>query len=78
MFAFGVKKWLPLQDSNLDKLIQSQLCYHYTKRQERGGIIGGRPPERKRKNAVPEGARKRAENHSIPRGTALIRSSSWA
>ena len=40
---------MPLQDSNLDKLIQSQLCYHYTKRQERGGIIGGRPPERKRK-----------------------------
>ncbi len=42
-------KWLPLQDSNLDKLIQSQLCYHYTKRQRRGGIIGASPRERKRK-----------------------------
>ena len=29
-----VKSWLPLQDSNLDKLIQSQLCYRYTKRQK--------------------------------------------
>ena len=23
-------KWLPNQDSNLDKLNQNQLCYHYT------------------------------------------------
>ena len=25
-----VIKWLPNQDSNLDKLNQNQLCYHYT------------------------------------------------
>ena len=24
------KKWLPDQDSNLDKLNQNQLCYRYT------------------------------------------------
>ncbi len=25
-----MKGWLPNQDSNLDKLNQNQLCYHYT------------------------------------------------
>ena len=25
-------EWLPRKDSNLDKVIQSHLCYHYTTR----------------------------------------------
>lgn len=29
----GRLMWLPHKDSNLDKLIQSQLCYRYTMRQ---------------------------------------------
>ena len=28
--------WLPRKDSNLDKVIQSHLCYHYTTRQWKG------------------------------------------
>ena len=31
----GDKWWLPDQDSNLDKQIQSLLCYHYTIRQSK-------------------------------------------
>ena len=35
--ATGAIAWLPHKDSNLDKLIQNQLCYHYTMRQLKGG-----------------------------------------
>ncbi len=31
--------WLPRKDSNLDKVIQSHLCYHYTTRHRRGPQI---------------------------------------
>ena len=48
---------MPRLDLNQDKLIQSQLCYHYTKRQGRGGIIGASPRERKRNLAAGGAAR---------------------
>ena len=47
----GIGRWLPCQDLNLDKLIQSQLCYRYTTRQrmfplaETGRSTGGRTPD---------------------------------
>lgn len=28
--ATGASKWLPRQDSNLDRVDQNHLCYHYT------------------------------------------------
>ena len=30
LIAKCMQNWLPNQDSNLDKLNQNQLCYHYT------------------------------------------------
>lgn len=38
----GEDGWLPRKDSNLDKVIQNHLCYHYTTRQNVEGCQHGR------------------------------------